>query len=334
MPSALLGLGTDALHIVLNEIGHPVVLMTTEGLILEANDATARLLLGDGNGAALRYCPFLHQQDGLPIEPGFLGEVIAQGRRQERELQRFGRWWQIHLVPLHETEDNVGHLLLIAHDITSVKERQQVELTHQKNLTAVLLREVHHRIKNNLQGVVGLLRSHSRSTQSLDDVIRAASTQVRAIAAVHGLLSEHAGSVVFEDLMNDIVQSSRGTSPIPISLQSSGVRSSLLLREDDAVPLAVSMAELLTNAIKHTTPTATAHIAVNLDADDNAVELRISNGPAQLPEGFQLPPPEAPPSGLVLVQALLPRDHTTLDIYQDGLNVTTLLQVSKHVEGI
>ena len=324
-----LGLSTDALHIVLNEMGHPVVLMTTEGLILQANDATARLLGGERGGVVLRYCPFLHEQDGTVLAPQFMGNVIGDGRRQDLELQRFGRWWHIHLVPLRDSQDRVVRLLLIAHDITTIKARQQVELADQRNLTSVLLREIHHRIKNHLQGVIGLLRSHARSTQSLDHIIDAAATQIRSIAAVHGLLSERAESVMFEELVGEIAHSLRDTSPIPISLPP--FHGSLVLSQDEAIPLAVSVAELLTNAMKHTPPDPAARVIVTIHSDDSLVELRIRNGPARLPDGFQLPSPDAPASGLVLIRTLLPHDLAQLDIHQEGADVMTVLRVVKPV---
>lgn len=245
----------DALHIVLNEIGHPVVMMTPDGQVLQSNDATGRLLGSEYVGAPLRYCPFLHEQDGTVIVPDFLDKVIATGCRQERKLQRFGRWWLVHLVPLREPTDGSLRLLLLAQDFTDIQNEQEAKLAHQKALTAVLLREIHHRIKNHLQGLVGLLRFHASSASSVDGLIESVSGHILSIAAVHGLLSASEGSIEIAELIEGIVDSMRGGPHVPLRFSAAATQGPpVVLSQDEAVPLAVSVGELLTNAIKHTLP--------------------------------------------------------------------------------
>jgi two-component sensor histidine kinase len=319
---------SDALHIVLNEIGHPVVMMTPDGQVPQSNDATGRLLGSEYVGAPLRYCPFLHEQDGTVTAPDFLEKVIETGRRQERRLQRFGRWWLVHLVPLREPSDGSLRLLLLAQDITAIKNEQEAKLAHQKALTAVLLREIHHRIKNHLQGLVGLLRFHAGSAASMDDLIESVSGHILSIAAVHGLLSAREGSIEIAELVEGIVDSMRGGPHVPLRFSATPAEGPpVVLSQDEAVPLAVSVGELLTNAIKHTRAEPGAAVEVSVACAGGSFDLTIRNHPAGLPEGFRLPEATAPPSGLVLIRTLLPRETTLLELEQHGQEVVTHLHV-------
>src|SRR3970040_1533417 len=75
----------------------------------------------------------------------------------------------------------------IAEDITDSKRAEQERLTHALRQRDALVREVHHRIKNSLQGVVGLLQLHARERPGMEEPIRAAIARVNSGAAVHGL---------------------------------------------------------------------------------------------------------------------------------------------------
>ena len=316
----------DALHTVLNEIGHPVVLMTSDGLVVQANEATARLVAwSTASSLTMHYCPFLHETDGSSVMPGFLDQVVRTGYRAERELMRFGRWWRVYLVPLRIGEE-VARILLLAQDITAIKEEQAAQLAREKALTRTLVREVHHRIKNHLQGLVGLLRAYSHSHQSPREAIDAAVAQILSIATVHGLLAKNGqASVELSELVSQIVATVRSVAPIPVQWTTDPVRwQPTSLSQEEAVALAVAIGELLTNAVKHTRNEKGARVEGCLSRVGERIELTIVNAPARLPEGFSSSG-RGPHSGLDLVQALLPRDRSQLELSQQGDSVVTRL---------
>ncbi len=327
---SVLKLTQDALHTVLNEIGHPVVLMSVDGHVVQANEAAARVV---GRTLALcagaPYCPFLHEENGSPVIPDFLSEVVRTGRRKDREFRRFDRWWHIYLVPLQNTEHEVRRVLLLAQDITSIKERQAEQLAREKALTRTLVREVHHRIKNHLQGLVGLLRSYASSEHSAREAIDAAVAQILTIATVHGLLAQEGrASIELTELVGRIVATLRVGSAVPLRLT---VESSpwppTVLSQEEAVPLAAAIGELITNAIKHTEHAPGASVEGRLSHDEEGIELNIVNGPAHLPAGFSLSSGSGPHTGLDLARALLPRNRSQLEIFQDGQMVKTRLRL-------
>jgi PAS domain S-box-containing protein len=318
-------LSEDALCTVLNEIGHPVILMDKAGLIVQANEAGERIC-GHLEHAE-RFCPFLHTADGRRLSSDILEAVIQRGERATAEVHRFGRWWQVHLVPIRDATRTVARLLLLAQDITSIKTAQDERLQHERALTHTLIREVHHRIKNHLQGLVGLIRLHENARSPDSDIIHPAITQIQSIAAMHGLLAASGReSVVFRSLVSELVSAHRASLPLPIHFTSTAPGDlALELSESEAVPVAITISELITNAAKHTARTAAAELHVTLTSDSTEGTLLISNSPARLPEDFRIDQCLTRRSGLALVMTLLSQSRFRLSFEQHECTVSARL---------
>jgi len=325
-----LKLTQDALHAVLNQIGHPVVLMTAEGLILQANEAAARVVGADAASLpGSRLCPFLHESDHSTVGPPLLSDVVRTSQRQDRELRRFDRWWHIHLFPLNNNGREVRRVLLLAEDITALKAQQAEQLAREKALTFTLVREVHHRIKNHLQGLIGLLRSYSDSSLPTREVLDAAVRHILSIATVHGLLAKQGQeSIEFAELVRQIIDTLRLSASVPVQFTLEAEHwQPTALSQEEAVPLAVAVGELVTNAVKHTSQGPEALVQGTLAHVDGVVELNITNSPARLPADFRVSGRARQSAGLDLVQALLPKERSELAIFQDGDKVVTRLRL-------
>lgn len=327
LDSTALKLSEDALNTVLNEIGYPVVLMDATGLIVQANEAADRL--SPAPNLLTGFCPFLHRDDGSLLFPGFLEDVLQHGQPASRELERFDRWWHVHLVPIRNRHHEVARILLLAQDITNIKAKQVVQLEHERALRATLVREVHHRIKNHLQGLIGLLRRTERSKLSGTQQMNSAIAQIHSIASIHGLLARSSNaSVNLTSLITEIVNASRATSPIPMHLSHKTTSlPPIELTENESIPLAVAVGELLTNASKHTARSNTAHVTVNLLRLPGCARLTIKNSPARLPSHFRLEDWSGEKSGLALVLTLLSYQHIRLTLGQRSDSVVATLEL-------
>lgn len=321
-----LKLNEKALSTMLNEIGHPVVLMDAAGIIVQANQAATRLLGTPTHPH--RFCPFLHSDDGLLLFPGFLEDVIRRGQPATRELEQFQRWWDVHLVPIRDTKHQVARILLLAQDITRVKVEQAAQLDHERALTRTLVREVHHRIKNHLQGLVGLLRHEAASQITVTELVDSAVTQIQSIAAIHGLLAKSGKTTIdIPSLVPEIVSAHQATSRIPIHFIRDSPVNATGLSEDESIPLAIVIGELLTNAVKHTKAVEKAAVQVALHYPNDSIEITITNAPAQLPDGFHLDQWTGGQSGLGLVFTLLADGRTRLTIRQRDESVVATLMI-------
>ncbi|MBS0378596.1 MAG: PAS domain-containing protein [Proteobacteria bacterium] len=316
----------DTLQAVLDEIGHPVVLLTATGQIVQANQAATRIFDDNGDFAPGKFCPLLVAREDTPKSLDYLSAVIATGTSTEGEIWRFGRWWNLVLVPLRNLDGEVRRIGLFAEDVTQRKKEQAARLEQERALARTLVREAHHRIKNQLQGLIGLLRGMKDAREPYESAIDAAVGRVASIAAVHCLLTrERDQPLRFLEIVRHTVLGMRTESPIPIDI-SVGAKRDLLLTEEDAIPLALIVGELLMNAMKHTERCEDAQIEVSLKDFDAGTELAISNTPALLPVGFSREERRHIHDGLDLVSALLPRS-ATLQLSQHASTVLAVLTI-------
>ena len=223
--------------------------------------------------------------------------------------------------------DGAVRVFGIADDITErvAAERQRLEeALKQRDL---LVREVHHRIKNNLQGVAGLLQHQAHAKPELADTLNEIAGQIQAIAQVHGLQLRATGTLPALGVAQGIFTNLGAMFSVPVNFeQPSPALWRWGLPEHEAVPLALVINELGTNAIKYR-GSRDQGIAVRLVPRPDGMELRVENA-GRLPEDFDLARFVSGVSGLGLVKALLPRRGARLSIAQLGPIVITRLELS------
>ena len=216
------------------------------------------------------------------------GPYRAVGMRMEADARR--ATVLMRAVPLRPRGEVTGAVVLIR-DVTEVKRRDLALIS--KDAT---IREIHHRVKNNLQSVSALLRlqarrtSHPEARSALDEAVR----RVASIALVHELLS---GSVDEEVDLDEVVDR---LVPILVDVSAGGGTMSVRHRDrlgvlpaELAMPLVMVLTELIQNAIEHGFETADEHAeqangVIEIVADRDVREMRISvrdNG-SGLPDGF------------------------------------------------
>lgn len=211
--------------------------------------------------------------------------LVVTGRAPWRtDIESRGVTVSLRTIPLRRQGQRIGAIVLVR-DVTEVRHQERELIT--KDAT---IREIHHRVKNNLQTVASLLRIQARRTHS--DVTRDALTQamrrVAAIAVVHDTLSEGLNQnvdfdVVFSRVLMLIaeVASSHNTVVRPTSTGSFGP-----LPSEYATPLALALTELVTNAVEHGLegrPDGEVEIIASRTDETLAVKVRDNGG--GMPEG-------------------------------------------------
>ena len=242
------------------------------------------------------------------------------------------RVWDARYLPLTAAPGRApDQLLLVATDVTEQRAAQEARLEAAIAQREMLVKEVHHRIKNNLQGVAGLLQEIARSKPEVADAISEVVGQVQAIAQVYGLQVGSGGALQLVNVVEAITASVQRTFGRPIRFVGAGAASGAwTLPEAEAIPIALTLNELLTNAIKHSTGTPADDVLCTLDAGEMGVRVRISNL-ATLPEGFSIARIPGGVSGLGLVRALLPRRGARLTLEQAGERVEAALALQAPV---
>jgi len=210
--------------------------------------------------------------------------LVVTGRAPWRtDIEARGVTVTLRAIPLRHHGDRVGAIVLIR-DVTESRHQEQELIT--KDAT---IREIHHRVKNNLQTVASLLRIQSRRTHN--DVARDALTQamrrVAAIAVVHDTLSEGLSqNVDFDDVFDRVlllvaeVASSHNTTVRPRKTGSFGT-----LPSEYATPLALALTELVTNAVEHGLADRDGEVVISAKRKNDVLSVRVRDNGGGLPEG-------------------------------------------------
>ena len=153
-----------------------------------------------------------------------------------------------HCVPLLGDGAVTGVVILVR-DVSDLRQLNRVLLSKE-----AAIREVHHRVKNNLQTISSLLRLQARRSDEAETrtALMEAERRVRSIAVVHEVLSREPGEeVVFDEVVRSLVAMVEDTvlALHPVEIVVNGELG--VLSTDLATPLAVALAELLTNAVEH-----------------------------------------------------------------------------------
>lgn len=251
------------------------------------------------------------------------------------ELEMRGRGGQrvpVLLSPaVLETESGGQGWSVVCFDL---RERKAEERARQDLLRVhrdALVREVHHRIKNNLQGIVGLLRQYAARFPTTAEPLENAIAQVNSVALVYGLQSrEHDQIVRLRGLVSSVQEGTTLLTGVAIACQIEDRPVDGVLSAQEGVPVALVLNELLTNAVKHRTVSNGADlVSLRVDWHDDHVMVSVSN-PAR-PGAFP-PPAGSGGTGLSLVRALLPSRGAslTLEAQPDG-SVCAALRLSAPV---
>jgi two-component sensor histidine kinase len=218
-------------------------------------DASSRLTFASPNAVSalhrmgIRNTSYGVTIEGLGIDTEVVGRAFAARQSAIDELERHGEVVVLfRCIPLLDSGDIIGALLLVR-DVTDLRRRDRLLLSKD-----AAIREVHHRVKNNLQTITSLLRIQARrlGPGGGQDALHEAERRIRSIAIVHELLARESGDQVpFDEIVHSLVRMAKESNVTgrPLALRVAGDAGRV--STDIATPLAVVLAELLQNAVEH-----------------------------------------------------------------------------------
>ncbi len=223
----------------------------------------------------------------------------------------------------------VSHYVINFIDASRRQQDEQQRLTEESAHRDTLVREVHHRIKNHLQGVMSLLRRFATRHPETAQPLREAIAQVQSISVIHGLKAQEVmARISVAELTGAVAREIQELWQTPVTLDTCDDAARWNLHEDDAVPIALVLNELVSNAVKHGGQAAgSVSVALIQGSSDDAVQICISNAGL-----FSTAAASGPGhSGLQLIAALMPRRGARLTREQRGGTVVTLLELEPPV---
>lgn len=204
------------------------------------------------------------------------------------------------LLPLWLEYTSAG-MLVLCRDTTDLRQRDRMLVT--KDAT---IREIHHRVKNNLQTVAALLRMQSRrlSTPEGKDALRDAMRRVSSIAMVHETLSYSLGEEVpFDEVCDKILDMVGDLAAAHGTVRARRNGSFGVIPAEMATSLSMVVTELCQNAVEHGLNSSSGEVHVVPTRGDSRLTVEIIDGGNGLPEGFVLGRQKS--LGLAIISALI-----------------------------
>jgi two-component sensor histidine kinase len=224
----------------------------------------------------------LHKGDNQPTDESW--QTLLSGKYLRRaEYESPGGVIDLLVIPLTKGEDRIGAIVLL-HNVTELRNRDRALVT--KDAT---IKEIHHRVKNNLQTVSALLRLQSRRVE--DPIASAALAEavrrVASIALVHETLSNQSTeSVEFDQVFEQIVKNAIELNPRQIKFTKTGQFGSFDSKIATALSLVVT--ELIHNALEHGLSEIGDLLKVEIIKKINTYTITIIDNGAGLPDNFNL----------------------------------------------
>jgi PAS domain S-box-containing protein len=311
----------NRLEDIVDSVTDHIIMLDEELYIVWAN-RVARDLFGRDTVGRKCYAAF-HGRDRA-CRQCIVEEAFADGEVHEQESQVKGAdglkrtYWSTAKVAERYENDRPKMVVQVSRDITERK-RSEKQIKASLEEKEALLREIHHRVKNNLQVISSLLRLQSRycDNKGWRETFNECEQRVQSISLVYEKLhgSEDSVGIDFHSYCKSLVPhlySIFDVDPQRIRLTTDIDR--ITVGPDSAVPCGLIVNELLSNCLKHAFPDSeTGHIEVSLKMGrDNLIELAVRDDGIGLPPDFDLESTDT--LGLRLVKTLAKQLHATTQV--------------------
>jgi two-component sensor histidine kinase len=284
-----------------------------------AVDADGLIIFASPNAiAASRRLGVYRELVGRPLEEltggATLWNAIETGIPQGTEVEIGGEVISRRVVPFRLKGKSEGGVVLVQ-DVTELRRRDRMLM-----FKDAVIREIHHRVKNNLQTIASLLRLQARRLDSPEakEALDESVTRIRTIAFVHETLSQASSDFVdFDEVIRGVLHMLKDA----LGLHERGVGIDVKgevgeLPAAVATPLSLVMTELVQNAAEHAFGEGSGNIHVALDRRDGFLHAEVSDDGVGIGEDFNW---EGTGLGLQIVQRLVTDElKGDLEMHRNG----------------
>ena len=243
-----------AREIVVERMNDCVIVLDRENRVVDVNPS-AQQLIGSITSPVI----------GEPVEQVWpegssqieLGNEASTGKEILLDHREGQRIYDVNISPLTDWRSSAVGWIVVLRDVTDRKRSEKIKASLEEK--EILLREIHHRVKNNLQIISSLLRLQSRhiKDKKYTEMIKESQNRIKSMALVHEKLyqSENLANIKFNEyikvLAHELVQSyGANTDRIAVELDVDEI----FLDIDTAIPCGLIINELVSNALKHAFP--------------------------------------------------------------------------------
>ena len=201
-------------------------------------------------------------------------------------------WLELFVNPIFDTEGEVVEISLVAHDITE-KKRSSIGIEESLKEKEVLLKEIHHRVKNNLQVISSILNLQSSfvSDEKTLGILRESRNRIRSMAIIHENLyrTKDFSSIKFASYLRNLTADLIASYSVDRSIRLDAQLQEVDLVLDQAIPCGLLTNELITNALKYAWEGRTGEgtIIMRLEQQGEQVIFSIRDDGIGLPDKFE-----------------------------------------------
>jgi PAS domain S-box-containing protein len=302
------------------------VQVTVDGEIVFINDAGAELYGADTPQQLIGMSVFEFSH------PSYVGKVRERKEKMENgqpvsdihehKIQQLGgesKYVEVSSIPIQYQGHEAIQTVLI--DITERKEKE-VLIAESLKEKEVLLKEIHHRVKNNMAVISGLLELQGMSAEDdkLKDLLKQSQLRISSMAMVHEKLyqTESFAGLSFDEYAQELVQTIKqtvdaSTSNITVDFDTEEVS----LDINQAIPAALIINEVVVNSFKHAFGSSeSGRIVITVSQNGNTVNVVIKDNGVGLPSDFDIDTQNS--LGVNLIQTLAGQLEAELDIRSEN----------------
>ena len=302
-------------EVVIDGMSDSVMVLDAQNRLVDLNPAAQHLIghtLPEAIGQPVKQVwPDWPGQIERPRDMAEVGKELVLGQEDEQ------RTYDVRISPLVDWRGHLVSLVVVLREITErVRAEEQIKASLKEK--EVLLKEIHHRVKNNLQVISSLLYLQSKSSKDEEALamFQESRNRVRSMALVHERLyqSQDLARVDFAEyvrsLANHLFRSyGVNTNVIRLKINSDDV----LLGVDTAIPCGLIINELVSNCLKHAfLEGREGEVRIEFRSDDGECTLMVSDNGVGFPKDLNFR--DTGSLGLQLVNTLVHQLEGTIEL--------------------
>ena len=266
-------------------------------------------------------------------------QTLYDTERKNNEIENLAANNKIQTLQLSQSQQErnlfvgltVLALILVSFLVYNQRQKQKANQALQKAVSEkeTLLKEIHHRVKNNLQVISSLLNLQSKyvEDQSAIDAVKEGQNRVKSMALIHQKLyqEDNLTGITISDYIENLAESlysSYGVDRDRIDLNLSVEK--LNLDVDTTIPLGLIINELISNTLKYAFPEdKTGQLSISLKQSESCLMLLVKDNGVGLPKDLNWK--ESPSFGLKLVSALAEKLKASLEINNEKGTIVSMI---------
>ncbi|MFH5832542.1 PAS domain S-box protein [Halalkalibaculum sp. DA384] len=263
--------------------------------ILYVNDAFSKMTGYSREEATGNTLHILNGPETSQAKRDKLREAMERWESCETEFINYTKegekfWIHVSMAPVKEKDGEYSHWVCVGRDVTNRRQRER-ELKVSLAEKETLLLEIHHRVKNNLAVVSGMmqLQAFGEEDERVRQKLIESVSRIQTMASIHELLyqSESFSRLSLDENIEQLVSTIIDTVQVAIDLDVSYKLDPVILNINQAIPCSLIVNEVVTNALQHAfNGRDIGQLWIDLDEKKDRIEVRIKDNGRGLPDNF------------------------------------------------